>query len=155
MTRTTLIAIGMTAASIWVGSLVCLAVVSVAAREALDGQSRVALFRRVGRLYGLVGTGSLLTATAVGLALAWPLSDVDGAIAPLFALAALLVAATIAGMAQARRMTVHRQRLLAVPGDQRAIERVRRGARVAGALRGSLALITLAIVVIGAHLLNR
>jgi len=69
-------------------------------------------------------------------------------------LAALLVLATIAGMAQARRMTLHRQRLLAAPGDQAAADRVRRGARVAGALRGSLALITIAIVLLGAHLLG-
>ena len=155
MSRTALTAIGMTAASIWVGSLVCLAVVSVAANQALDGRSRVALFRHVGRLYGMVGMGALLIAIGASLALAWPPSDMDAAIAALFTLAGVLVAATFAGMAQARRMTVHRQRLLARPGDRDAIDRVRRGARVASALRGSLALITLAIVVVGAHLLNR
>jgi len=155
MTRTVLIAIGMIAGSIWVGSLVCLAVVSVAAKQALDPQSRVALFRHVGRLYGLVGTGSLLIAIAAGLALAWPPADMDGTIAALFFLAALLVVATTAGMAQARRMTVARRQQLAAPEDLRAMERVRRGAQVAAALRGSLGLITLAIVVLGAHTLNR
>jgi hypothetical protein len=150
-----LIAIGMLAGAIWVGSLACLAVVSVAAKAALDPQSRVALFRRVGRLYGMLGTGSLLTAIAVGLALAWPPADMDGAVAVLLALAALLLAATLAGMAQARMMTVHREQLLAAPDDREAIDRVRRGARLAGALRGSLALITLTIVAVGADLLNR
>jgi uncharacterized membrane protein len=152
--RMFLIAVGMLAASVWVGSLVCLAVVSVAAKQALDGQSRVALFRRVGRLYGLVGTGSLLAAIGVGLAVAWPPSQMDTTVVALFLLAALLVLATIAGMAQARRMTVNRQRLLAAPHDQAAADRVRRGTGVAGALRGSLALITLAIVLLGAHLLG-
>lgn len=155
MTRTALIAIGMTAASIWVGSLVCLAVVSVAAKETLDGQARVALFRRVGRLYGVLGMGSLITSIAVGVALAWPPGDMDGTVATILVLAVLLAAATVAGMAQARRMTVQRQRLLAAPGDRDALERVQRGARVAGALRGSLALITLTIVVLGAHVLNQ
>jgi len=152
--RMFLIAVGILGASIWVGSLVCLAIVAAAAREALDGQSRVALFRRVGRLYGVVGTGSLLAAIGVGLTLAWPPSQMDGTVVAVFVLAALLVLATIAGMAQARRMTVHRQRRLAAPGDQAAADRVRRGAGVAGALRGSLALITIAIVLIGAHLLG-
>ncbi len=153
MTRTVLIAIGMTAASVWVGSLACLAVVSVAATHVLDPASRVALFRRVGRLYGLIGMGALLVAIAVGVALAWPPANMDAAVVTLFVLATVLVAATVAGMTQARRMTAYRQRLLA--GDPRASERVRRGARVAGALRGCLALLTLAIVVLGAHALNR
>ena len=155
MTRTVLIAIGITGASIWVGSLVCLAVVSVAAAQALDEHSRVALFRRVGRLYGRIGTGALLATIAVGAALVWPPTDIDGEIVALFVLAAALVVATFAGMAQARQMSAHRQSLLATPADQRVIERVQRGARTAGALRGSLAVITLAIVVLGAHALNR
>jgi hypothetical protein len=153
--RTVLIGIGMLGASIWIGSLACLAVVSIAARKALDPRARVALFRRVGRRYGIVGTASLLTAIAVGIALAWPLSDIGAATAVLFALAVVLVIATMAGMAQARRMTTHRQRLVSAPDDPGAAERVRRGAIVAGALRGSLAVITLVIVALGAHLLDR
>lgn len=153
--RTLLIGIGMLGASIWVGSLACLAVVSTAARQALDPPARVALFRRVGRLYGVVGTVSLLAAIAVGVALAWPPSDLGTARAALFALALLLVVAAMAGMAQARRMTTHRQRLVSEPSDRSAAERVRRGAIVAAALRGSLAVITLVIVALGAHLLDR
>jgi hypothetical protein len=153
--RTLLIAVGLLGASIWIGSLVCLAVVSAAARQALDPQSRVALFRRVGRLYSIVGTGSLLTAIAVGVALAWPPSDADATIRALGALAALLVLATSAGMAQARRMTTYRQRLVSLPSDHVAAERVRRGSALAGVLRGSLAIITLVIVALGAHLLDR
>lgn len=153
--RTVVITLGMLGASTWVGSLVCLAVVSAAATKTLDGQSRVALFRRVGRLYGVVGTTSLLTAIMAGLALAWPPSDIDGALALMFVLAGVLVVATAAGMAQARRMTVIRHALLAAPTDARTAARVRRGALVATLLRGSLAAITLAILVIGARLLDR
>lgn len=48
--------VDLVAASIWVGSLVCLAVVTAAARRVLDAPSQVTLFRAVGRRYGLVGT---------------------------------------------------------------------------------------------------
>jgi hypothetical protein len=145
----------MTTASVWVGSLVCLAVVSIAAKQELDAASRVALFRRVGRLYAGIGMGALLATIAVGFALAWPPTETDHEVMALFALAAVLVIATIAGMAQARHMTAQRLLLLARPEDHRVNARVRRGARTAGVLRGSLALITLAIVVLGAHTLNR
>jgi hypothetical protein len=153
--RMTLIAAGMLAASVWVGSLVCLAVVSSAARRVLDGPSRVALFRRVGRVYGIVGTASLLVAIGTGLALAWPLSRVTGALAVVFALAGSLVLLTAAGMIQARRMTIHRQRLLRAPQDRLAARTVHKGATMAGALRGSLGAVTLVIVALGAHLLDR
>ena len=61
-TNTPLVAVELVAASIWVGSLVCLAVVTAAARRVLDAPSQVTLFRAVGRRYGLVGTASLLVA---------------------------------------------------------------------------------------------
>jgi hypothetical protein len=153
--RMTLIAAGMLAASIWAGSLVCLAVVSSAARQVLDGPSRVALFRRIGRLYGIIGSTALLVAIGAGLALAWPLSRVNGTLAALFVLAGALVVLTAAGMIQARRMTVRRQRLLHAPQDQLAARAVHRGAALAGVLRGSLGAVTLVIVVLGAHLLDR
>ena len=58
--RTLLIAVGIVAASVWVGSLVCLALVANVSRKVLGPGERVELFRRVGRVYGIVGTGSLL-----------------------------------------------------------------------------------------------
>jgi hypothetical protein len=72
-----------------------------------------------------------------------------------FLLGALLVLATLAGMAQARSMTVKRQRLLAAPNDLDARRAVEMGARIAGVLRGALGVITLAIVLLGAHLLDQ
>jgi hypothetical protein len=74
----------------------------------------------------------------------------------LFGLSALLLLATALGMLQARRMTVQRQRLLDAPDDNDVVaKRVRRGAALALALRGSLGVVTLVIVAVGAHLLDR
>jgi hypothetical protein len=151
--RTVLIAAVMLGASIWVGSLVCLAVVSAASRAVLDGSSRVALFRGIGRLYGVVGPCSLLIAVGAGLALAWPLSERSGTVAVVFGLASVLVVCTGAGMLQARRMTIRRRALMEAPRDPDAARAVRRGAVLAGALRASLALMTGAIIALGAHLL--
>jgi hypothetical protein len=152
--RTVTIAVGMLAASIWVGSLVCLAVVSRVARRVLDGPSFVALFREVGRLYRVVGTSALAVAIGAGLALAWPIS-VTGFAAALLISTALLVVATAAGMAQARGMTVRRMRALRDPHDQQAARQLRRGAAVAGTLRGLMGVLTLVILVLGAGLVER
>ena len=54
--RTVLLVVATLAASIWIGSLVCLALVALVARRTLDGPSFVVLFREVGRLYRVVGT---------------------------------------------------------------------------------------------------
>jgi hypothetical protein len=58
-------------------------------------------------------------------------------------------------MVQARRMTAWRRRAIDMPDDERAVASVRRGAALAGLLRGSIALLTLVIVMLGAHLLDR
>ncbi len=153
--RTVFITVGILGASVWIGSLVCLAAVSAVARRELTGSSRVTLFRGVGRLYRIIGTTSLLTSIAVGVVLAWPVPDAGTTVAVLFALSMVLLVLTVAGMAQARRMTVARQRLLARPNDRSIAETVRRGAALAGILRGGIAALTLVIVVIGAGLLDR
>ena len=151
--RTVLLVVGTLAASIWIGSLVCLALVARVARRALDGRSFVVLFREVGRLYRVVGTVSLIVAIVVGLALAWPISAAGLDLAILVS-SALLVVVTIAGMMQARRMTIRRLHALHDPRDQVAADEVRRGAAVAGLLRGLIGLSTLAIVVLGAGLVE-
>ena len=152
--RTVTIAVGMLAASTWVGSLVCLALVSHVARRLLDGPTFVALFREVGRLYRVVGTGALAVAIGAGLALAWPIS-LSGFAGALLVASVLLVVATAAGMAQARGMTVRRMRALSDPHDQEAARLVRRGAATAGMLRGLMGLLTLIILVLGARLVER
>jgi hypothetical protein len=153
--RTALIAIEMLAVSIWVGSLVCLALVAKVAREELDEAGRVALFRRIGRLYGVIGTGSLAVAIGAGVAIAWPLSHLGNAGAAIVVLTGVLVLATGSGIVQARRMTVRRRRAIETPEDEHAARTVRRGAALAGALRGSIALLTLVILLLGAHVLDR
>jgi uncharacterized membrane protein len=153
--RMALIAVGILAASIWVGSLVCLALVAAAARRELDGPSRVALFRRIGRLYGFVGSAALVIAIGTGLVLAWPPSSFGTTVTSVLTLSGVLVVATAAGMVQARRMTRERQRLLDAPDDQDAARSVRRGAALAEVLRGSIGLVTLVIIILGAHILDR
>lgn len=149
-TSTPLTALEILSTCIWVGSLVCLALVTNAARKVLDQSAQVALFRAVGRRYAAVGTVSLLLAIGVGLALAWPPSTWSRTIDAAVALAGLLVLATAAGMAQARAMTGLRRRSISAPADAGASRAVRRGRRVATALRGLMAIVTLAIVVLAA-----
>jgi hypothetical protein len=134
---------------------VCLGVVSGVARRELDAASRVALFRGIGRLYGIIGTAALGVALGAGLAIAWPLSDIGGTGLAVLVLAAVLILVTAAGMVQARRMTVRRRRAIEMPDDERRAASVRRGAAIAGLLRGAIALLTLVILLLGADLLNR
>lgn len=148
---TILISLEILAASVWVGSLVCLVLVSRVAHRVLDSPSRVALFRGVGQLYGVVGTACLVVAITIGLVLAWPMSGALDVVVLVLSLS--LVAVTGAGMVQARRMSVRRRYALDVPQDEVAAGAVRRGAAFAGFLRGSIAILTLVIVVLSAHLL--
>ncbi|MGH9303008.1 MAG: hypothetical protein ACRDZ5_01200 [Acidimicrobiales bacterium] len=149
-----LVAIELLAGSVWVGSLACLAIVSAAARRALDGPSRVALFRAIGRRYGLVGTGSLLVAIGVGLALSWPPSSWSGTIDAAVALAGVLVVASLAGMAQARAMTRLRRSSMTTPRDSALMGALRRGRILAGGLRGTMAVVSVVIVVLAAEAIS-
>jgi hypothetical protein len=147
--RTALITVEILAASVWIGSLASLAIVSRVADRVLEPAARVTLFRGVGRLHGMVGVACLLIAIGVGLALTWPLSGAAEVAVLVFALA--LIGVSAAGMAQASRMTVRRRAALDNPSDQGAADAVRRGAAFAGVLRGSIAALTLVIVVLSAH----
>jgi uncharacterized membrane protein len=149
-TSAPLVAVELIAASIWVGGMVCIAIVAKAARDVLDESSQVAFFRAVGRRYGMVGTASLLIAIAAGLALSWPPSSWSRTIDAAVVLAGVLVVATIAGMMQAREMTALRRKLIAHPGDSSTALALRRGRLLANAIRGLMALMTLAIVILAA-----
>ena len=150
-TNTPLVAIELIAACTWVGSLVCLAIVANVARSVLEGPSQVVFFRALGRRYGIVGTASLLVAIGAGLALAWPPSSWSNITDAAVALAGLLVLLTGAGMAQARAMGSIRRRAMSSPDDEGAARAVRRGQILAGVLRGTMALVTLAIVALAAQ----
>ena len=149
-TSAPLVAVELIAASIWVGGMVCLAIVAKAARGVLDESSQVAFFRAVGRRYGMVGTASLLIAIAAGLALSWPPSSWSRTIDAAALLAGVLVVATIAGMMQARAMTALRRKLIANAGDSSTAVALRRGRLLANGIRGLMALMTLAIVILAA-----
>ena len=149
-TSAPLVAVELITASIWVGGMVCLAIVAKAARGVLDESSQVAFFRAVGRRYGMVGTASLLIAIAAGLALSWPPSSWSRTIDAAVVLAGVLVVATIAGMMQARAMTALRRKLIANAGDSSTAVALRRGRLLANGIRGLMALMTLAIVILAA-----
>lgn len=149
---TALVATEFLAGSVWVGSIVCLAVVTATARKVLDPPLQVTLFRAIGRRYASVGTGSLLVAVGAGLWLAWPPSGWSVVTDAALGLAGFLVLATGAGMAQARAMTVLRQRSIGNPDDGRAAAALVRGRRLANALRAVMAAATLGVVALGAQI---
>ncbi|MGE0304541.1 MAG: hypothetical protein AB7N61_18330 [Acidimicrobiia bacterium] len=152
--RTLLITFAMLMASIWVGSLVCLAIVARVSHHALSAQARIEFFRRVGKIYGVVGTGCLAFAIVATVAIYWPPSEFPGVGLVAFGLAVLLMLFTIVGMLQAKTMTIARQREVEMPGDASARRRLERGARLAGTLRLTIAMVTFVILFLGARLLD-
>lgn len=151
---TPLVTVELLAASVWVGSMVCLAVVTRIARRVLEVPNQVTLFRAIGRSYAAVGIASLLVAIAAGLWLVWPPSEWSATIDAAVGLSGVLVVATAAGMAQARAMTRLRRRSISYPGDSRATRAVYKGRRVANSLRGLMAVSTLAIVILAAEVVS-
>jgi hypothetical protein len=135
--------------------MVCIAVVAKVAREALDEASQVAFFRFLCRRYAMVGTTSLLVVIASGLALSWSAPSSSRTIAVALALAGVLLVATIFGMRQARAMTTLRRTMMANPADGSVANSLHRGRRLANAICGLMALVTLAIVILGAWIVTR
>jgi uncharacterized membrane protein len=146
-----LIALHALAASIWVGGLVAILVVARVAGKTLDPPQRVAFFRALGRCYGVLGSVALLVGLGTGAVLLrghrW-----DGLMTVTAVVAAALLVATAVGMAQARAMTRLRRRALTGAGGRALEAELQRGAALAGALRGAIAVLTLALVVLGAAL---
>lgn len=146
--RAALIAIELLAASVWTGGLVAIAVVAWCARQHLDAATRVAFFRTLGRRYLRIASGALVAAYAAGGALiaAGHWSGIKSAIV---VAAAALVVVTLAGVVQARSLT--RLRTAALTGDPRLdASQLARRARRAGALRGLIATLTVALIVLAA-----
>jgi uncharacterized membrane protein len=148
-----LIAVHALAASIWVGGLVAIFIVARAASSTLQPAQRVEFFRALGRSYGIVGTLALLVALATGAIL---LDDHpwDGLMVAAAVVAGALLLATAAGIAQARAMTRLRRLTVAQSGGEPLDSRVRRGAIVAAILRACIGVLTLALVVLGAALVD-
>ncbi|HET8970208.1 MAG TPA: hypothetical protein VFN19_04045 [Candidatus Nanopelagicales bacterium] len=134
--------------AVWLGGLATIVVVVVAAGRSLDESARVAFFRQLGRGYLPVGVVAMLAWYAGGLALLlgqpWSaLSSVAVGLAVLLALALLL------GVRQARRITVLRRQALAEPVSGALATRTRAGAQRATALRTVIAVLSLALVLVG------
>lgn len=136
------------ATAVWIGGLVAIFVVARVAHATLGARERVAFFRGLGRVYGLVGGVALAAALGSGAVLAstyrW-----DGDLSAGAAVAAGLVAVTAAGVTQARRMTRLRQEALRDPGRAELAAKVRRGARNATVLRAAIAALSLALLGLG------
>lgn len=146
--ETSLTAVLLLATAVWIGGLVVIFVVARVARATLGPAERVAFFRGLGRAYGLAGGVALTAALASGAVLAstyrW-----DGQLTASAVVAAGLVAVTVAGVAQARRMTRLRQDALRPPGRPELTAKVRRGARNATVLRAAIAALSLALLALG------
>lgn len=149
---TPVIAVNVMATAIWVGGLVTIFVVSRVASRTLEPAQRIEFFRTLGRTYGIVGSTALLVALSTG-ALLLDGHPWDGLMVAAALVAGALLAATAAGMAQARAMTRLRRRAMAQAGGELDAP-VRRGARIAAALRAGIGLLTLALVVLGAALVD-
>lgn len=136
--------------SVWIGGLIAIAVVARSASETLEPAARIAFFRSLGRSYGILATVALAIALGSGAALVhgrpW-----SGRLVAAVALAAVLAVTLVVGIAQARRMTRLRGRLLDTSDDDVAAQ-VRRGAPRAAALRGLIALLSLALLAVGVTL---
>lgn len=112
-------------------------------RRTLRPAEQVA-FRCLGRAYGPVGGLALALALASG-AMLLSRHPRDGQVTAATAAAGSLVAATVAGVVQARRMTRPRHRALGNPGDPRLARQVRREAITAAILRALIAALSLAL----------
>ena len=100
---------------------------------------------------GVVGLLALAMALTTGAVLVYG-RPWDSALTAAAVAAGSLVGVTATGIVQARRMTRLRRRALHHPDDMGLAGRVRRGARVAGALRALIGVISLALVALGAVL---
>lgn len=139
------------ATAVWVGGFVALVVVARVARRTLRPTDQVAFFRALGRGYNLVGIPALLVGFATGAVLLvgkpW-----TGTLVAALAVAATLVVATVAGVIQARGITRLRRRALTEGENTTLADRVRRAARRAAWLRGSIGGLSLALIALGALL---
>lgn len=149
-----LIGIELFAGAVWIGSLICLVVVTGAARSSLDDAAQLEFFRSLGRRYGVVGNVALTVAIGVGLAMLWPPSSWGSLQDTVVALAGVLVIMTALGIRQARSMTKLRRRSLDEAASQALSRRVHQGATLAIALRGAIAVVSLAILSVVAVLLG-
>ncbi len=146
--RATLAGVLALAAAVWVGGFVALVVVARVARQTVGPAERVAFFRRLGRVYGAVGGLALGLALASGASLLYD-HRWDSRLTATAIVAAGLIAATVVGVAQARRMTRLRRDAVQYPDDAVLVDRIRRGARTARILRALIGALSVALLELG------
>jgi hypothetical protein len=148
MSHTALITIELLSGGVWVGSMVCLAVIARVSAKVLEPRARVTLFASVGRAYAVLGTGALAVAVTAGMALAGDPADWSDTTTWALGLATVLFILTVVAMAQARRMTTLRRAAATGPGP--ATASLRSASRRAGMLRAAMGVLTVAVVVLAA-----
>jgi uncharacterized membrane protein len=150
-TRAVLLGVFALAAAIWVGGYVAIAVVARVATRTLPPAQRVALFRGLGRSFGVVGGVALLVALGTGAGLlndrSW-----DATLTVTTVVAGALIVATVIGVVQARQMTRLRRTALGRPEDPVLAGRVAQGARRASVLRTVIGLLSLTLIALGSLL---
>lgn len=137
--------------AVWIGGQVALVAVARVATRTLPGPARIAFFRSLGRVYGIVGTVALALAYGTGAALLYG-RPCTGPLIATVALAVALALVTGIGMVQARRMGRLRRRAVEGVGDEALAARVRRGAVRAGLLRGLIVVLSFALLALGVQL---
>jgi uncharacterized membrane protein len=136
------------AASVWIGGFVAIAVVSRVADGTLSAEQRIAFFRRLGRSYAKVGVSALVAALAIGAVLLTR-RPFDGRAGLAVGFAAVLLVTAVTGMIQARRMGTLRRQALESADNALLAAKVRRGVRLATALRAGIGLATLGLLAAG------
>ena len=147
--HTTLVAILLLSASVWLGGYVAIAVVMLAARNSLETPARVKFFRALGRAYLPVGGGALILMIVSGAALlrGHPLDGVT--VALIITVTAIAIVLAVA-VRQARRMTRLRHALVESPDDAALAATVRQVGQAAVMLRALLGVLSVGGVVLAA-----
>lgn len=144
---TPLIAVHLLALSVWVGSIVAIAVVARASTRVLDDAARIKLFASVGRTYASVGPIALVVTFITGVITAGAPSGWSWWATTAVVVTLVLVVVAVVAMLQAHRMTGLRRALVAAPQDPDRARAVKAGRRLAGGLRGAISLLTLVAIV--------
>lgn len=135
------------AAAIWIGGFVAVMLVNASAHTVLSPTDRTALFRNFGRRYLTVAmVAALVIAISGGLLLA--AAPFDGITISILALVGVLVAATIAGVVQARRMSRLRHTANEAEHQDQFARPLKRGSITARILRTVIGLASLALFVL-------
>jgi hypothetical protein len=149
---TILVFIELLAASVWIGGFVAIGVAARVARAQLEPADRVAFFRALGRTYLGFGGVALVVALVSGGALLasgpWTTAKSVAVV-----LGVCLAAVTVAGVLQARAITVLRQEQLRNPNGLLG-GRIGRQESRATVLRAAIGLLTIVLLVVATMIVS-